>query len=231
MHPHRQNAHVLREKIREMISLMNVLRAAQAKYRFIDELLFPIIRNEMKKGAAQTRFSVSTPLVALSANEAGRIGRSLVMLLMSNATGEAAVDEHIRMFPALGDLDREFRWFRPMMDAIATELMSGVAYGVQLRAGLGAGLSFVDMVSDTLIINKYFATGKAHFAKPLLACVGANIVLQVVIVLVQTVGLKKNRFRTMFLECAAVVTCIKPGKLRRTPPHHSLLTHTLDTQA
>ena len=36
LHPHRQNAHVLREKIEEMISLMNVLRAAQAKYRFID---------------------------------------------------------------------------------------------------------------------------------------------------------------------------------------------------
>ena len=112
LRPHRHNAHVLREKVGEMICLMNVLSAAQAKYRFIDEFLFPIIRNEMKKGAAQTGFSVSTPLVALSADEAGRIGRSLVMLLMSNATGEAAVDEHIRMFPALGGLDREFNWFR-----------------------------------------------------------------------------------------------------------------------
>ena len=71
---------------------------------------------------------MSTPLVALSANEAGRIGRSLVMLLMSNATGEAAVDEHIMMFPALGGLDREFNWFRPLMDAIATELTNKVAY-------------------------------------------------------------------------------------------------------
>ena len=77
LHPHRQNAHVLREKIGEMISLMNVLRAAQTTYRFIDALLFPIIRNEKKRGAAQTGFCVSTPLVALSANEAGRIGRSL----------------------------------------------------------------------------------------------------------------------------------------------------------
>jgi len=76
LHPHRQNAHVLREKIREMISLMNVLRAAQAKYRFIDELLLPIIRNETKKGAAQTGFCVSTPLVALSARRGASAGRS-----------------------------------------------------------------------------------------------------------------------------------------------------------
>jgi len=192
---------------------MNVLRAAQAKYRFIDEFLFPIIRNEMKKGAAQTGFSVSTPLVALSANEAGRIGRALVMLLMSNATGEAAVDEHIRMFPALCDLDREFNWFRPMMDAIAAELMNKVAYGVKVRAGLGAGLSMADMISDTIVILDFRRTGSMHYARLLMGMIGLNLVLQFVIAFLQTVGLKKGRAKAkaVLFEALAIVTFTKPG--------------------
>jgi hypothetical protein len=87
----------------------------------------------MKIGANQTSFSVDTPLVALTANEAGRIGRSLVNILMANATGEAAVDELIGNYKALGELELEFSWFRPMMEAIAVELMSEVAYSVKVR--------------------------------------------------------------------------------------------------
>jgi hypothetical protein len=81
----------------------------------------------MKRGAVQAKFTVKTPLVALTANVAGRIARSLVSILMANATAKAAVDEFIMTFPALGDLDREFRWFRPMLEAIAAELMNKVA--------------------------------------------------------------------------------------------------------
>jgi hypothetical protein len=88
----------------------------------------------MKIGANQTSFSVDTPLVALTANEAGRIGRSLVNILMANATGEAAVDELIGNYKALGELESEFSWFRPMMEAIAVELMSKVAYSVKVRS-------------------------------------------------------------------------------------------------
>jgi hypothetical protein len=90
--------------------------------------LFHIIRNAMKRGAVQTKFTVKTPLVALTANEAGRIARSLVSILMANVTAKAAVDEHIKTYPALGELERKYRWFRPMMEAIATELMDKVAY-------------------------------------------------------------------------------------------------------
>jgi hypothetical protein len=89
----------------------------------------------MKKGASQTSFSVKTSLVALTHHEAGRIARSFSMALLSNVTPEAAVDEHIRGFVALGELDREYRWFRPMMVAIATELLSGVAWGVKVSEG------------------------------------------------------------------------------------------------
>ncbi|GMI32813.1 hypothetical protein TeGR_g776, partial [Tetraparma gracilis] len=135
--PHREHEDVMREKIDAHIRMINVLRSAQAKYRFLDEFLFNVIRNKMKVGANQTSFSVDTPLVALTANEAGRIGRSLVNILMANATGEAAVDELIGNYKALGELELEFLWFRPMMEAIAVELMREVAYSVKVRAVTG----------------------------------------------------------------------------------------------
>ncbi|GMI20517.1 hypothetical protein TeGR_g5060 [Tetraparma gracilis] len=212
LHKHRKNKDLLTEKILEMIRTTNVLRAAQAKYRFFDELLFHVIRNKMRNGAVQTSFAVATPLVALTANEAGRISRSFIVVMMANATPQSAVDEHIGKFLALRELDREFVWSRPMMEAIAMELMKDVAVGVKLRAGLGAALSLMDMVSDSIIIRDLFKTpGKAPFAKALLACLAFNIAWQLVIVLCQSYKLKKNRLRTMLLESLAVVTFVKPG--------------------
>jgi hypothetical protein len=97
----------------------------------------------MKRGAVQTKFTVNTPLVALTANEAGRIARSLVSIIMANATAKAAVDEHIMTFPALGELDREYRWFRPMMEAIAAELMGKVAYVRGRRERVAAAVRLI----------------------------------------------------------------------------------------
>jgi hypothetical protein len=165
----------------------------------------------MKRGAAQTAFNVKTHLVALTASEAGRIARSLVSILMANATAEAAVDEYIMTYPALGELDREYTWFRSMLIAIATELMSAVAFGVKFRAYLGAGVSAADALSDAYMIDQFHKMGDIGTAKGLLAMVGANIAYQMGIVVVQNRGLKKNKWKTMFFEMLSVVTFVKPG--------------------
>jgi hypothetical protein len=52
----------------------------------------------MRKGAVQTSFAVETPLVALTAKEAGRISRSFIVVMMTNATPQSAVDEHIEKY-------------------------------------------------------------------------------------------------------------------------------------
>jgi hypothetical protein len=133
------------------------------------------------------------------------------MVLMSNVSGEAAVDEYIHTFPALTDLDRESRWFRPTMAAIATELMHKVAYGVKVRAGLGASVSILDLVSDTVIILEYVLTGRTGFAYLMFGMVAANLALQLFLVWLQTQGLKENKWRTMMTEMLATVLFLKPG--------------------
>ncbi|GMI19409.1 hypothetical protein TeGR_g8828, partial [Tetraparma gracilis] len=175
LHPHRKNRDLLHEELFDMIRMTNVLRSAQAKYRFIDEFLFHIIRNKMKMGASQTSFVVKTHLVALTASEAGRIARSFPMVMMANATAAAALDEFIMTYEALRELDREYVWFRPMLTAIATELMSAVAWGVKFRAYLGAGVSVADGLSDGYMIKTFYDMGDMANAKGLLAMVGANL--------------------------------------------------------
>ncbi|GMI37933.1 hypothetical protein TeGR_g3217 [Tetraparma gracilis] len=211
LHPRRQNQDLLTEKILDMIRSTNVLRSAQAKYRFFDEFFFHIFRNKMKMGASQTSFVVKTPLAALTANEAGRIARSFPMMMMANVTAEAAVDQLIMTYPALVELDREYRWFRPMLIAITAELMSSVAWGVKLRAYLGAGVSAADALSDAYMINQFFVMGNTGAANGLIGMVGGNLAYQTIIVVAQNHGLKKDRWRTMFFEMLSVVTFVKPG--------------------
>jgi hypothetical protein len=232
LYPHRKHEDVMREKIDDAIRMTNVLRSAQAKYRYVtppspsgkpvcaqrartrrffDEFILHVVRNKLKVGASQTSFSVDTPLVALTANEAARIGKSFAMILMTNTTPEVAVDELVTSFHALGELDREFVWFRPMLDAIATELLGKVAYGVQLRAFIGAAVSILDLGSDLYMVNDFFNTGRAGTAKGLLCMMLTNLAAQLAIVFVQTRRLKKNKWKKMLTECLSVVTFTKPG--------------------
>jgi len=97
------------------------------------------------------------------------------------------------------------------MDAIAMELMNKVAYGVKVRAGLGAGLSMADMVSDTIVILGFRRTGNMHYASLLMGMIGLNLAFQLMITFVQTVGLKKGRAKALLVEALAIVTFTKPG--------------------
>ncbi|GMI56076.1 hypothetical protein TeGR_g10043 [Tetraparma gracilis] len=202
---------VLTEKILDMIRSTNVLRSAQAKYRFLDEFIHHIVRNKMKLGASQTSFVVKTHLVALTASEAGRIARSFPMVMMANTTAAAAVDEFIMTYQALSDLDREYVWFRPMLTAIAKELMSAVVWGVKFRAYLGAVVSAADALSDAYMIKTFYEMGETGTANGLVAMVCANLAFQSTIVCLQAHGLKKDKWKTMLFEMLTVVSFVKPG--------------------
>jgi hypothetical protein len=97
------------------------------------------------------------------------------------------------------------------MLGISTELRAQVPYGVKLRAYLGAGVSAADALSDVYMINEFSKMGNTGAAHGLLAMVGANLAVQMLIVYLQTQGLKKNKGKTVLFEMLSVVTFAKPG--------------------
>jgi hypothetical protein len=176
--------------------------------RFWNDFFFSIIQNKVKRVKANT--NADSDLVTLTGTDATAMAESFVLMLMTNATAEAAVDEFVKTFSALGELNHEFGWFCPMMVAIAKELVSRVAWGVKARSGVGAGLSFFDMASDVYVIMDYFRNGQWE-GYALLIMVVTNLFMQLVIVGVQTFRLKRKRRMTMAYEVLSVLTFCKPG--------------------
>jgi hypothetical protein len=98
-----------------------------------------------------------------------------------------------------------------MMNAVAGAILAQVAWGVKLRAYLGAGVSAADALSDAYMTKQFYDMGDTGNAKGLLAMVGANLLYQLLIVYLQARGLKKNKWRSMIFEMLTVVSFTKPG--------------------
>jgi hypothetical protein len=57
---------------------------------------------------------------ALSVEQARSIGRGFGGMIIGNTLPEAALDEFFRTYPSMRAMDAEYRWFRPMMDVLAS---------------------------------------------------------------------------------------------------------------
>jgi len=68
-----------------------------------------------------------------------------------------------------------------------------------------------DMLSDTIVILDFRRTGNMHYASLLMGMIGWNIMLQLGIAFLQTVGVKKGRAKAFLFEALAIVTFTKPG--------------------
>ena len=69
----------------------------------------------------------------------------------------------------------------------------------------------MDMVSDSYMMRIFFTTGRSSAGYALVGMVSGNLVVQLLVVILQTAGLTKNKWRTMFIEMLSVVTFTKPG--------------------
>jgi hypothetical protein len=209
LHPLRKRQEELRITATKVVARNDAFRAFQAKYDFLHEILCTIMRNKVfDLGSSK----VTSRAVALTRSEATTIANTFSLLLLSNVTSDAAVDEWILTFLALKDLDEEFSWFRPMMEGVAASLLAETPFGVKLRAYSGAALSLLDMATDSYVVGDMFATGRADVAVALLAMVCANILVQLVIVWVQNRKVeRKNNGWMMLRECLYVITFVKPG--------------------
>jgi hypothetical protein len=207
VYPMRNQEDQLRDSVGKVIARVTALRAAQAKYRFLDEILYRVFRNKFQKSA----YTVSSSLMTLNSNEAGKIGKSFNNIMLTNGTGPMAVDEWIGMYPALSEFSSEYSWFKPMMDGVATELMKRAKLGVSARAYGGAAFSVMDMISDVLVITQFFKQGRMEYAVPLIGSVALNVVLQLAVCWFQYRGLREDRWKHLLRNWLYVVTFVKPG--------------------
>ncbi|GMI28241.1 hypothetical protein TeGR_g4461, partial [Tetraparma gracilis] len=91
-------------------------------------------------------------LCNMTVKQANVIGGALASCIAANLTAPAAVDEWILRYPAMGEMEREYVWFRPMMDSVAQRLLESVSWGLKMRLYTGAGLSTLDLITDLYMI-------------------------------------------------------------------------------
>ena len=170
---------------------------------------FPAMLKEVCWNHVYPVKKVTAGLKELGVDDGRRMGRSYAMTILSNTSFEAAADEFIHFYPALGEVDRQYIWFRPMMVTLAKLAQKQSKFGLYWRACLGAGLSTMDMISDIYIISVFFAEGNDTYAYANIAMIAANWLFQLLVVWLQT---GKNIVGSAFLKDAFITTVgLKPG--------------------
>jgi hypothetical protein len=231
LHKVRNNREELRKAISKMITHNDAMRRFQAKYNFLDEILFYVVRNKIGEMGPEDKAdsigksssvvgkilrmkssNVTSGALELTRSNAAGIGRGFTLVLLANTLSDAAVDEWVNKFPALLEVSEEFPWFKQMMEGIAAELLAQTPFGLKFRAYSRAAISMLDMVSDVYVANEMMNDDQKKLATILLAMICANVLLQLMAVWLQNMSVKRTN-NNMFLlrECLYVVTFVKPG--------------------
>jgi hypothetical protein len=88
-------------KILELMEEITVLREAKNAHPWLDVLLLEVLRNRVRVPKGTNK-----PLVEYTEGDARKAGRAFANALIANATAEAAVDEWVKTYPALGELEQ-----------------------------------------------------------------------------------------------------------------------------
>ncbi|GMI24568.1 hypothetical protein TeGR_g5832 [Tetraparma gracilis] len=202
----KSDAQQLEGKLGTFVDRTAALRSVQDEFPWFETLLLEALRNRLRlqKGSSKA-------LADFKEEDARKAGRAFANALVANVTPVAAVDEWVMTYPALGELELRFPFVRPMMNAVASEILAQVPWGVKFRAYLGAGVSVVDGASDAYMVKKFYEMGNTGAAEGLLAMVGGNLAMQMLNVYTANEGLKKDKGRTMLRELLYVVTFVRPG--------------------
>ncbi|GMI54445.1 hypothetical protein TeGR_g3786 [Tetraparma gracilis] len=194
----------LEAKLHTFFYRTTVLRELADVHLWFPEMLFQILRNIPSRPR-----TTKAKLVDFTERDAVIVGRAMKVLMISNATPNAAVDEWILTFPALQELETAHPFFRPFMNEIAKHILSVADFGLKMRLFSGAGLSVFDIVSDVYMIVVFLGSeetrGVAHVN---IACVALSLFWQ--LVLVGFVN-KKRSWRRIACEVLYVVSYLKPG--------------------
>jgi hypothetical protein len=90
----------LEAELRTFVDRSAVLRGARAALPWFEVLLFHVLRNELHRPKGTKK-----ALADFGEEEAKKAGRGLANALLANVSAEAAVDEWMRTYPALGEME------------------------------------------------------------------------------------------------------------------------------
>jgi len=179
------------------------LREFGRKHEFFEAMMARVVKNNLRLAG-----EVSTKLCNMSKNEGKAVGAGLAMALATNLTAETGVDDWIRRYPCLGELDREAIWFRHMANAVGQRLLGEVGWGLKFRVFTGAFLSILDMATDLSVISQFLSSDEEReFGWALLCMVATNLGLQWLICVFQTSGSKMKLLKGTLV----VLTGLKPA--------------------
>ncbi|GMI24816.1 hypothetical protein TeGR_g13144, partial [Tetraparma gracilis] len=134
-------------RVRARMEKQKGLKELGQKHEWFEVLLTKVVANKLRPAGDS-----KAKLCNMSAKEARVIGGALASCIAANLTAPAAVDEWILRYPAMGELEREYVWFRPMMDTVAQRHLESVGWGLKMRLYTGAGLSTMDLLTDLYMI-------------------------------------------------------------------------------
>ncbi|GMI38047.1 hypothetical protein TeGR_g2496 [Tetraparma gracilis] len=190
-------------RVRAMMEKQKGLKELGQKHEWFEALLAKVVANKLRPAGDS-----KAKLCNMSAKEANVIGGALASCIAANLTAPAAVDEWILRYPAMGELEQEYVWFRPMMDTIAQRLLESVSWGLKMRLYTGAGLSTMDLLSDLYMIYTYATTNQRGAALSLATMVGLCLLLQLLGVLMNA---RKAPKKVILREMLIVLSGMKPG--------------------
>ncbi|GMI41988.1 hypothetical protein TrCOL_g13772 [Triparma columacea] len=160
----REDGKTKEEAVGEFVAKNDLLKGVVEKYTFVEALLAAVIENKLHRmrkveGAAKD----------LEKKDGKEIGESLASTLVASTQVQSAVDEWMHQFPALKELDEEYRWFRPLLETIGFKLMEEVPWGVKMRVTVGAFTSMTDLLTDVYVTYMFRSDKKYGYFKASLA--------------------------------------------------------------
>ena len=174
---------------------------ALALYPWLKPLLVRALENKPRPSK-----KCKTPLADLTHADGMLIGKGMAAIMLGNLNPEAAVNEFMAFYPALIDLSERELWFQPYMNALAKRLMSLVSIGVKARLFVGAFLSISDVITDCLMIRKYWILGEYTFFIASVTMVVLSMLLQCGVAYVQN----HKKPSVMWREFGYVLIQLKP---------------------
>ena len=168
-----------------------------------------LVESTLGSSGDDLRFQPLSSLAVATAADVALVGKCYYRSIVSSSSRFAAMEEYIQTFLSIQEIDESCQAFRFVMEQVAMIIFFQTnSFLASLRLYFGAGLSVLDMISDLIMISKYFENNNSGFAFSIIAMLSLNICGQIFLATVQQ---GRNGAKALLLEVFYIVTCLAPG--------------------